>query len=1050
MGNKVFIRPKARLGTTLAATALLIAFLLTSVQADNSTGPSRPSHPDGSADNQQEIVNHVPGQLVVKFSSDSISSGVFGDRISGSVADYLEGSGVYLYEVASDADTYRLTDSVMEMSGIEYAHPNYTLNELHPVQGSYPFSDGIGSGSYESQPAVSTLDLASAHEIATGAGVTVAVIDGGIDYTHPALSGAALSGYDFVDGDNDAFDEPGGDNSGHGTFVAGIVHLAAPDATIKAYRVTDPDGAGDGFSLAKAIERAVLDGCDVINLSVVLMHEHLAVRDAVEFALSHNVAVVAAAGNEGSAMFTYPAANAGVIAVAAIDSVNRLADFSSYGAFVDVCAPGTRVYSAYVEDGFAWWSGTSFATPFAAGQMALLREKFSALSVALLGNAIKGAATDIDDVNPGHIGDLGGGLVNPVAAFDALSSSHMAAIIPDTLFFTLAPWEIQTLIHTQTAVITSTNAPADFVGVVIDTDYVPITTTDSVVGVTNDSITLTLNDTCYTYQAGTYYNRFMFDVADVPAPVMLVVELKVVDSIHSDWANISPVRLDFQAPVGAESVMSGGVWLTSSNQPADYTASVQPGGAQITSLVESSGATPDSVLVTVDPSLVNTPGFYYDTVTIEVDGIPYPVYLPVVLELTDTSAVGDTAWVLQDSLPSFVITEGSDVTFQDAILVFSTNAPAYYYVDYPGGLKFTTIISIDSLTNGWTYFQVHAPHLSAGVYQDTLLFYVERVSNNPVPAIITLEVDSIGGPTVDYASVWPQTQYFVAKWGEEKAQLGSVFLSSTNAPAAFSVTIFDEPDFVNLLDPTGMTDDSAYFEVLNTAIMPVGSYCDTLAISVEGCDNSPLYAVVYLSIDSASSPGQETATVDPNVLDLYVPHGAIFNEYRKVWLTSTNAPAGFVGVVLSGVSGFVALPDSAGMTDDSVTIVIDPSGLDVATYHDSIIFFVDGVDNPVLLNVNLTIIPPDSMISLSNYPNPFNPGTNIALSLHRASHVKLDVFNILGRHVTTLLDRPLPAGEHTVYWEGTDSYGRAVASGTYFYRLRTDDRTLTRKMVLLK
>ena len=761
MGKRVFIHPKARLGTMLATTALLIAVLSTSVQADTSTGPARPSRPDGSSDNQQEIINHVPGQLVVKFTSDTASTDVFGERIDGSVSGYLAGSDVYLYDVAYEGDAYRLTDTVLGMSGVEYAHPNYILDALHPVQGSYPFSDGIGSGSFESQPAVSALGLASAHDIARGAGAIVAVIDGGIDYTHPVLSGAALSGYDFVDSDNDAFDEPGGDNSGHGTFVAGVVHLTAPDATIKAYRVTDADGVGDGFSLAKAIERAVMDGCDVINLSVVLMHQHLAVRDAVEFALSQNVAVIAAAGNESSAMFTYPAANAGVIAVAAVDSVSRLADFSSYGAFIDVCAPGTRVYSSYQDDGYAWWSGTSFATPFVAGQMALLREEYPSLSVALLSNAIKNAASDINAVNPGHIGDLGGGLVNPVAAFDALNSTPMAAVTPDSVFFTLAPWDINTMILTQTAVITSTNAPADFTGVVIDTDYVPITTTDSVTGVTNDSITLTLDDACYTYQAGTYYNRFMFDVADVPTDVMLVVSLKVLDTIQSDWANIDPPRLDFRVPVGTEPYLYGHIWLTSSNEPADYTASVNPGGAQLISLDESSGVTPDSVIVAVDPSLVQAPGFCYDTVAIQVDGIPYPVYLPVVLELTDTSAVGDTAWVLQDSLPSFIITEGSDVVFQDAILVFSTNAPAYYYVDYPGGLKFTTIISIDSVTNGWTYFEVQAPHLSVGVYEDTLLFYVEGVSNNPVEAIITLEVDTTGSPTADYANVIPQSQYFV-------------------------------------------------------------------------------------------------------------------------------------------------------------------------------------------------------------------------------------------------------------------------------------------------
>ena len=129
-------------------------------------------------------------------------------------------------------------------------------------------------------------------------------------------------------------------NSGHGTFVAGVVHLAAPDAQIRAYRIADAEGYGDGFKLARAIEQAALDGCDVINLSVALLKRHLAVRDAMLYAEDVGALVVAAAGNLGTDDLVYPAAEASAMAVGAVNPSLILTEFSTYGSHLAVCAPG--------------------------------------------------------------------------------------------------------------------------------------------------------------------------------------------------------------------------------------------------------------------------------------------------------------------------------------------------------------------------------------------------------------------------------------------------------------------------------------------------------------------------------------------------------------------------------------------------------------------------------------------------------------------------------------------------------------------------------------
>jgi hypothetical protein len=85
-----------------------------------------------------------------------------------------------------------------------------------------------------------------------------------------------------------------------------------------------------------------------------------------------------------------------------------------------------------------------------------------------------------------------------------------------------------------------------------------------------------------------------------------------------------------------------------------------------------------------------------------------------------------------------------------------------------------------------------------------------------------------------------------------------------------------------------------------------------------------------------------------------------------------------------------------------------------------------------------------------NYPNPFNPDTQIGLALPSDSHVRLNIFNVLGQHVRTLVDGDMPAGYHTVTWDGNDSDGSSVASGVYFYRITAEDFSSSKKMMLLK
>ncbi|WP_428962507.1 type VII secretion-associated serine protease mycosin [Micromonospora fluostatini] len=264
--------------------------------------------------------------------------------------------------------------------------------------------------------------------LATGDGVTVAVVDSGVDRRHPQLAGRVLDGTDLLD--------PGGDGTrdcaGHGTGVASIIAAAphpgvafrglAPRARILPVRVSEQqvvEGRESGRTVgaaefARAIRWAVDRGADVINLSVVLYVDDPAVRSAVGYAVDRNVVVVAAAGNlhDSGDPVPYPAAYDGVLGVGAIDPSGTRADFSQTGSYVDLVAPGSDVLLAAPGQGHRRAEGTSYAAPFVAATAALVRQYRPRLSAAEVARRLLATA----DPAPGGGAGYGVGVLNPYRA----------------------------------------------------------------------------------------------------------------------------------------------------------------------------------------------------------------------------------------------------------------------------------------------------------------------------------------------------------------------------------------------------------------------------------------------------------------------------------------------------------------------------------------------------------------------------------------------------------------------------------------------------------
>jgi len=135
------------------------------------------------------------------------------------------------------------------------------------------------------------------------------------------------------------------------------------------------------------------------------------------------VVVVAAAGNLDNEIPQYPAAEPCAIGVTSINSKDKKSDFGSYGAWVDVDAPGEAIYSTFPMNGYAWWSGTSMATPFVSGQAALLRSAEPSVGLHSLGQLIGGTAQPLDQINPLYKGLLGQGKLNLATSLEALAEN---------------------------------------------------------------------------------------------------------------------------------------------------------------------------------------------------------------------------------------------------------------------------------------------------------------------------------------------------------------------------------------------------------------------------------------------------------------------------------------------------------------------------------------------------------------------------------------------------------------------------------------------------
>lgn len=347
----------------------------------------------------------VPGKVVAKLMPGE--TWVDFDQAWGTRTErQLAGSGYAVVALPSPgADPWGFVVEMVASPECADAEPLYVTESPESQQGTVPFFEGDATPqTVQDQEALSRIGVPAAHAVATGAGITVAVLDTGVDATHPDLAGVVSPlGIDFVDGDNEPRDDAVGldadgdgrldEAAGHGTHVAGLVHAVAPAATILAIRVLDSEGNGSSATLAEGIRWAAHNGADIINLSLGMYADAHVVKEAIDDAIDLGIAVVAAAGNRGVLDDRhFPSRMSHVICVSATDALDLKASFSNYGENTRISAPGVGLVAPWRDHGYASWSGTSMATPLVAGAAALRLEVSPWMSPDALIDALESSA----------------------------------------------------------------------------------------------------------------------------------------------------------------------------------------------------------------------------------------------------------------------------------------------------------------------------------------------------------------------------------------------------------------------------------------------------------------------------------------------------------------------------------------------------------------------------------------------------------------------------------------------------------------------------------
>lgn len=379
----------------------------------------------GRLNQQSAGVQNVPGRFIIKY-KDGVASASSLQQLGAQTVRPL-GQGMHALQM-SDMSAASLS-TLENDPAVEFVEPVFTMPFPEVIKSADAADDtdrmsAPNDPGFAKQYALKITNALRGWDVTRGdRRVVIGVVDSGVDINHPDLAAKIVGTYNGADGNNDVMD-----HVGHGTHVAGIASAitnngvgiagAAPDCSILAVKVASGSSSYPSTEgIANGIIWAADHGADVINLSLGAGRESRAITAAVQHALRKNVVVLAATGNGSGNIKSWPALTPGVIAVGSTDARDRRSSFSNYGPWVSVVAPGSDIYSTFPandnligQKNYGTISGTSMATPFAAGVAALIRTRYPEMSPAMVKQALESSAEDKGA--PGFDDEFGHGRVD--------------------------------------------------------------------------------------------------------------------------------------------------------------------------------------------------------------------------------------------------------------------------------------------------------------------------------------------------------------------------------------------------------------------------------------------------------------------------------------------------------------------------------------------------------------------------------------------------------------------------------------------------------------
>jgi hypothetical protein len=366
----------------------------------------------------------VPGELLVQ-----VKAGVS----KGKIADLLSTHGADTVEEIKNLKIRRIKVPVHALERIKEAlakNPNICFVENNGIaQAGFEPNDD----QYPSQWHLPKISAPEGWDMNTGAEtVPIAIIDSGIDPTHPDLMDKLIEGYNFLENNTDTHDV-----RGHGTAVAGAaaamthnsigVAGVAWDSPVMPLVVLNAEDWASYYDIARAITFAADNGVRIINISIGGSSSSSTLQNAVNYAWNKGAVVFACAQNYSTSTPYYPAACDNVVAVSATTSSDTWASFSNYGDWVDISAPGTSILTTNQGGGYGSWNGTSFSSPIVAGVAALMLSANPSLTNAQIVDLLTRTADDLGA--SGHDPYFGYGRVN---AYQSLLAAVAFVPEPDT------------------------------------------------------------------------------------------------------------------------------------------------------------------------------------------------------------------------------------------------------------------------------------------------------------------------------------------------------------------------------------------------------------------------------------------------------------------------------------------------------------------------------------------------------------------------------------------------------------------------------------------